>query len=295
MVNRIAALITCFNRKDTTLMALGALFAQKLPPDVFLEVFLVDDSSTDQTGAAVQARFPQVHVCQGTGSLFWNGGMRLAWEKALERAFDFYLWLNDDTILNEYTVFRLLTTYNSLKVQCGELIVVGTTEDPITGVHNYGGLIRTSWLRRLKFDLIPPHGQPVRCESMNGNCVLVASSISQRIGILNPALSHLMGDIDYGLRATAAGFSIWVMPGPAGTCRSNSDVGTWRDASLGIALCWAKAKSPKGVPPLERLAFAKAHAGMLWPICWSSAYLGIVLRSIRFWFRRGRQCESRAH
>ena len=288
MMARIAVLITCFNRRDTTLAALSALFAQELPPDNCLDVFLADDGSTDGTGATVQDRFPQVHVCQGTGFLYWNGALRLAWEVALKEDFNFYLWLNDDTFLNKDALRLLLATYISLKAVHGELIVVGTTRDPITGVHNYGGLKRRSWLRRLRFDLIPFHDIPVCCDSMNGNCVLVPSSIVRHIGILNAAFSHSMsmGDIDYGLRATAAGFSIWVMPGHVGTCRSNSDAGTWRDTSLGIVQCWRKLRSPKTFAPRQRLVYVKAHAGMLWPICWASPYVSVLARGMRRWFRR---------
>ena len=43
----IATLITCHNRKDKTLACLDALFSNHLPDRVLLDVFLVDDGSTD--------------------------------------------------------------------------------------------------------------------------------------------------------------------------------------------------------------------------------------------------------
>jgi len=72
----IAVLITCFNRKAKTLESLRLLFAQDLPPDVSLQVYLVDDGSTDGTGEAIAQTYPQVTILSGTGSLFWNGGMK---------------------------------------------------------------------------------------------------------------------------------------------------------------------------------------------------------------------------
>jgi hypothetical protein len=36
-------------------------------------------------------------VLGGDGSLFWNGGMRLAYADAMRSDFDYYLWLNGDT------------------------------------------------------------------------------------------------------------------------------------------------------------------------------------------------------
>ncbi len=288
MATRIAVLMTCFNRRDTTLKALRALFAQRLPPDCSVDVFLTDDASTDGTGAAVREQFPQVHICQGTGSLFWNGALRLSWETALKsEGINFYLWLNDDTILNQDALLSLLTTYSSLKSQYGELIVLGSTQDPITGIHNYGGLARHSWWQRLKFDLIPLHDKPVRCDAMHGNCVLVPVAIVQRIGINHQAFSHAMGDIDYALRANEAGFSVWVVPGFVGTCRSNSSSGTSLDADMGIRERWAKIRSTKELPPAKWLIFARLHAGWFWPVYWASPYLHLFTRRIRDRVRKG--------
>src|ERR1035437_4146133 len=151
MVKRIAVLITCYNRKNTTLAALEALFSQELPRYHLLDVFLTDDGSNDGTSEAVQIRYPQVHVSRGTGALYWGGGMRQAWITALDSDPDFYLWLNDDTSLLDGALLRLLETFESLNERFGSHILVGATRDPITGVDNYGGLIRTSRLRKLKF------------------------------------------------------------------------------------------------------------------------------------------------
>ena len=79
MIPTIAVLLTCFNRRAKTLAALEALFKQDGAGTTFaLNVFLVDDGSSDGTGDAVRGAFPQVHVIDGTGDLYWNGGMRRA-------------------------------------------------------------------------------------------------------------------------------------------------------------------------------------------------------------------------
>src|SRR5690606_4621218 len=96
-------LLTCFNRREKTIQSLGALFASiKDVPDICIEIFLVDDGSTDDTAYTVERSFPSVKLIYGNGKLFWNRGMIKAWKQASQHDFDFYLWLNDDTIISKH-------------------------------------------------------------------------------------------------------------------------------------------------------------------------------------------------
>ena len=70
----IAVLITCFNRRETTLRCLRALYEQELPAGAMLRVVLTDDGSSDGTGDAVRTEFPGVVVLQGDGNQYWVGG-----------------------------------------------------------------------------------------------------------------------------------------------------------------------------------------------------------------------------
>ncbi|MCG8688965.1 MAG: glycosyltransferase, partial [Desulfobacterales bacterium] len=81
--------MTVHNRRDTTLACLKTLFAQQLPQDVELTVYLVDDGSTDGTGAAVARQYPSVRLIRGNGTLYWNGGMFLALGEAVKKQHDF--------------------------------------------------------------------------------------------------------------------------------------------------------------------------------------------------------------
>jgi len=94
---KIAALITCHNRRAQTLACLEALYQNALSQDYSLHVILVDDGSTDGTGEAVRELYPSVEIIRGDGNLYWNKGMYRAFGHAMETGFDAYLWLNDDT------------------------------------------------------------------------------------------------------------------------------------------------------------------------------------------------------
>jgi GT2 family glycosyltransferase len=275
---RIAVLMTCFNRRKQTLEALDSLSRQKHVEDLDVSVYLVDDGSRDGTSQAVAERFPQVSVLRGDGSLFWNGGMRKAFAHALTRGFDAYIWFNDDTILDEDALHRL-TVCATRAMECfGPAIVVGSVRDPNTGERSYGGIIKQA--SRLRLDFLPKFPDSVdllRCDTMNGNFTLISGVVAERLGNLDEAFRHQLGDFDYGLRATKAGIPVILAPGYYGNCADNPRSGTWRDGSKSLSKRWQHLLSPKGAPFREWLLYTRRHFGWRWPLYAVSPYVKTIL------------------
>lgn len=271
---RIALLLTCHNRLDQTLACLDRIFRQELPKNVSTEVFLVDDGSTDGTGDAVRQHFPQVHILEGTGNLFWTGGMRMAYEAAESVDPDFYLWLNDDVELYGDALGRLLSTCDDL-LAAGEKmpIVIGTTRDPATLAPTYGGVLHCSRWHPMKFRLVMSDHCPVRCDTFNGNCVLVSRLAAECVGNLDSVFTHGMGDFDYGLRAWGLGCPCWVAPGFVGTCARGGSKRIWEDSSSSLRLRWRALCDIRGLPPKEYRAYLRRHGGRLWLFYWLLPYL----------------------
>jgi GT2 family glycosyltransferase len=284
----IATLITCYNRKQQTLDSLKSLFRQSVGSEVSLSVYLVDDGSTDGTAEAVTAAYPQVNLLEGDGHLFWNGGMRMAFAAALDRDYDYYLWLNDDTLLYPDALTGLLRASADVIDRGNDrAIIVGSTCDPDTGIFTYGGMVRESWWRPLRFPFLKPGTEPKRCDTINGNCVLIPRSVARLVGNLDPAFTHYMGDIDYGLRTQQQGCSVWIAPGYMGTCSQNLRPRSWTQTSLDLPWYqqWQRIGQPKGLslkevtlsPLDEWQIFAQRHGGLLWPIYWCFPYLRLLL------------------
>jgi GT2 family glycosyltransferase len=271
---RIAVLMTCFNRKRMTLETLNSLFNQKEIDDLDMTVYLVDDGSRDGTSQAVELRFPQVCLLQGDGSLFWNGGMRKAFSTALSTGFDGYLWFNDDTLLEKDALHRLIACVTDIRDSYGSAIVVGSIRDPRTGEWTYGGVKKKgSWFRLDFIAQLPDDIRSIRCDTMNGNFTLIMAGVATRLGNLDYAFQHQLGDFDYGLRATKAGIPIFIAPGYFGYCSDNPSSGTWRDAELSFRKRWKHLMSPKGAPPKEWFLYTSRHFGWRWPIYSVSPYV----------------------
>jgi GT2 family glycosyltransferase len=269
---RIAALLTCHNRRESTVECVALLRAQRRAgPLERLDVVVVDAGSTDGTPDALEGRWPDITVVRAEPTLFWNGGMRRAWEQARRSGpYDAYLWVNDDTLLDDDALAVMLGT----RIRVGHeddhpAVIVGSTRDPRDGRLTYGGVHRPSPLRRLHFELLHPGSDVRRAETMNGNVVLVPEEVVARVGLLDDRFTHGMGDYDFGLRAGAAGCSIWMAPGTVGTCARNEAP----EPATSVRESLKRLRGPKGLPFEEWSLLARRWAGPLWPVYAVSPYV----------------------
>jgi GT2 family glycosyltransferase len=255
VINNIAVLITCHNRKLKTLACLKALYSQdNLGFNFKIEVFLVDDRSFDGTSDAVMSQFPQVNIIKGDGNLYWNRGMILAWKTAaVAKDFEYYLWLNDDTFLFRNAIEVLL------RQQFPFSIVSGATKSALTGNLTYGG-----WNKKSKKKLVSTNGSFQNVDYCNGNCVLIPKKVFKKIGSLDNTFHHALGDFDYSLRAQKMGIEVKVAPEIVAYCESHISVPEWRSTSLSISQRFKKLYHPlSGCNPKEFFVFDWRHNGFI--------------------------------
>jgi GT2 family glycosyltransferase len=267
---RVAAVLAAYNRRDLTLACLRSLRDQQVP-GVAVETFALDDASSDGTAVAIAEEFPEVTLLHGDGKHYWNGGMRRAFAAAMAGDYDYYLWMNDDTELNDGALAVLLDTERQLRRQGHDAVIVaGSTRHPDTGELTYGGVVRPHRWRPMRTELVEPGDTPRPCDTMNGNATLISRAVVRRVGNIDPAFVQQMGDFDYGLRARAAGCSVWIAPGTVGTCASHPERRPG-ERPLGEELrqLW----SIKELTPRSWAVFCRRWAGRLWPLYWLSPYV----------------------
>lgn len=286
----IAVLITCFNRKEKTLACLKQIFDSEIDHGSLLDVYLVDDGSSDGTGDAVRKEFPEVRVIDGNGCLFWNGGMRLAWEEASKAAsHDFYLWVNDDIVLFKDSIKRIIQTHDHLKEK-GEVVgtVVGTMRASDEQKPTYGGRRRCRMLDPTYFgDVIEPLTEPLMCDVVNGNFTLIPKSAFEKIGNLSSEYTHGMGDFDYGLRLSKRGYTSWVAPGYFGYCDLNPKQGGCKDKELSISDAVKVMGEVGQLPPVDEWnKFVRKHGGIFWPLLVLKSKARAIFPALWVVFRR---------
>lgn len=274
----VCILLTCFNRREKTLACFAAIQANVLPPYIELTAVVVDDGSTDGTAEAIAEKYPWVRVERFESNLYWCRGMHQAFKIAKQSSPDFYVWLNDDTMLQTDALARLIATEQHLRLTGGKpVVVVGSTIDENTGALTYGGGTRLSGLKRMRFTRIQPTDVAQRCDTMNGNLVLVSKEAAAVVGNLDPVFEHAMGDTDYALRANKLGVAVWAAPGIHGTCSNNAIVGTYMDSSLSFRRRWKLMMHRKGLPWRSWLALTRRHAGPAWFLYFVWPYLNLIL------------------
>lgn len=247
---RIAALLTCHNRKEKTKDCLLSL--SQVKTEHIIDIYVTDDGSMDGTSEMITNVFPDCSLIQGDGKLFWNRGMYKVWKEALKRDHDFYLWLNDDVVLYPYFIDELL---GSLEKAGGNVIVSGLIENEDKTEIIYGGFDKQK-------RIVGISDTPSRITYMNGNVVLVPKTIVDAIGIIDPVFHHDLGDVDYGLRALEAGFKIVATCNPVAYGYKNNycRVRKWNSSFLER---FKQLYSPIGSNPLLNFYFRKKHFGFL--------------------------------
>ena len=253
MKQTIAVLLTVHNRKAKTLECLQRLYAQ-LPLDGFLvDVYLTDDGCTDGTPKAIRQQFPQVHIIQGNGNLFWNRGMYTAWQVAAKKDYDFYLWLNDDTFIFKYTLDKLLEYSQITKQQAVIVAAICSSDKQQT---TYGG-------HGVK-GILSPNNTLQECTTFVGNCVLIPRAIYQAVGNLDWTYRHAIGDLDYGYRVRKAGFSIFLSKEYLGVCDLNPKLPAWTRKEIPLLKRIKNLYSPLGyAEPIPFFHYERKNFGLM--------------------------------
>ncbi len=247
MPYKVAVLITCHNRVDFTIKCLKSLLIEQNK----LDVYLVDDNSTDQTKDVVNELFPQVNLIDGDGNLFWNRGMYLAWVNASRSNYDYYLWVNDDVVLDP-SYFQEL--FECSELNNGEAIISGLVEND-KGQTIYGGTDAHD-------NLYQANGKLNSIKNLNGNVVLVPRYVFEKVGFLDNQFHHDIGDVDYGLRAKKLGISVLTTRINIGKGHENN-ICRVRKNNVSLINRFKVLYSPLGANPIHHFVFLKRHKGTL--------------------------------
>jgi|TARA_B110000259_G_scaffold132778_1_gene149773 GT2 family glycosyltransferase len=244
----IAVLLTCHNRKEKTANCLDALLKLK----VKLDIYLVDDKSTDGLKKYISKKFPNVKIINGDGNLFWNRGMHLAWKHASKKNYDFYFWLNNDVVLYKNSMKEM---FECSKKNKDKAIVSGILDSSNKKKIEFFGSFDE------KKKMIKSNGTMQKVTRLSGHFIVVPSFVFKKLGNLDSKFHHAFGDVDYGFRAQKKNIKIFTTRAIVGNCAPNSIV-RHRLFKSNIIGRYKFLFSPLGESPKQSFYFRRIHFGI---------------------------------
>jgi GT2 family glycosyltransferase len=273
MIQKIAVLITCHNRKDKTLACLTSLYNCIIPDGYVWDIFMVDDGSKDGTASAVNERFPLVKIIYGSGNLFWAGGMHVVWSEVINKGYDNYLLINDDVVLFENVLQSMTDTHQYALTHYGiGGIYVSSTVDKSTNNISYGGTLIRKSLFGIEYKVVVPSDVPLNCQITNANILFVNSHVVEKIGIFDPKFKQSFADYDYSFTAYENSLPVLVCPGIGGYCK-NDHVNNWSSVNSTVKKRIAHLYSPKGLEYKEYMYYIRKHFPLSLPYLFIMVWL----------------------
>lgn len=215
-MKNVSILIPIFNALEHTKKCLKNL-SEGLPANnqqVSYSIIVSDDNSTDGSKEWINNNYPDIIVLEGTGDLWWSGGINLAAKYAIDVLLSDYLllWNNDIQTASEY--FPRLTE-----------VIMDSDDNCITGSKIVDVLTKKVWSVGGKFNPIngdfymvgyntKKNSTPVKefeIDWLPGMGTLVPAKIVKTIGYWDDKrFPQYFGDTEFTYRAGINGFRLKV-------------------------------------------------------------------------------------
>ncbi len=209
---RIAAIVVNWNRREDTLRCLDSLARSDYPA---LDVFLVDNASSDGSREAVAAAFPAVKLIANERNLGFAEGNNVALRLALAADYPYVLLLNNDATIAPDAI-RLLLQPLLADARLGISGPAIVYADLPQRLWSAGGAI--DWRRGTAsglyddrpFAVLPE--RPFAVDHVSGCCMLARGAAIAEAGVLDPRFFMYYEETEWCVRIARLGYSIVVVP-----------------------------------------------------------------------------------
>ncbi|MFW5886946.1 MAG: glycosyltransferase family 2 protein [Bacteroidota bacterium] len=180
-------------------------------------VVIVDDGSTDGSGEWIKTHYPGVTVINGTGGLWWSGGMNVGIHHVLEKtSANYILWWNNDILPGKdyfVNLFAILEK-NDPKTIIGSKIYMDIGRKIIWSM---GGIFQPvtgkKYMIGFKQEDRDIYNHITQADWLPGMGTVIHRSIFEDIGYLdNKNFPQYHGDSEFTYRAKSKGYKLEVHP-----------------------------------------------------------------------------------
>lgn len=226
-MTKVLVSIVNFNGNKDTLSCLDALDLVKVQ-DFELSVMVVDNASNEEFQTEKKYQNFQLKIIRSDKNLGFAGGQNLGIKWGLENGDDYFVVLNNDVILEENFLIKLLKTFTDEK-NCGivspkiyfakgyEFHKDRYKEEDLGKVIWYAGG-KIDWQNLIAFHIGVDEvdkGQYEKVEATDfasGCCEMVKKEVFEKIGLFDEKYFLYYEDNDLSQRAKKAGFAVYYQP-----------------------------------------------------------------------------------
>jgi len=218
---KVAAVIPVYNRKDLTLQCLRSMERLVLK-GIDLEIFIVDDGSTDGTSSSVSAEFPYVSIISGSGELWYTGAINLGIDAAMKAKPDYLLLMNDDQVYDQDALQFLVESAERNKPSVvGALLLRWDIPHRVFQVSPTWKTLWGGWRHWQQQTIWTIPDSCWEVDLIVGNCMLVPGDAVKRFGPMNESLFPNSGDAEFTPRLKRRGVKLIIDPRARAFCQPN--------------------------------------------------------------------------
>lgn len=212
IISKVLIIIVNWNGLADTLECLASL--KKLNYSDY-EVAVIDNDSKNNEAEEIKQKYPSIHLIKSKTNLGFAGGNNLGLEYGLKNDFDYFLLLNNDTIVSP-DFLRILVDFAQEKPEigvAGSKILYHQTDK----IWFNGGKLRLFLgsfihLEKSLDNQQSKIKQPHRVDYVSGACLLIKKEVVEKIGLLYEPYFFCYEETDWCFRAQRAGYESWVVP-----------------------------------------------------------------------------------
>jgi GT2 family glycosyltransferase len=229
---RIAVVTPVFNRKMVTLQCLRSL-ARLDSSGLEVEVWVVDDGSTDGTANAVREEFPEANLIKGSGDLWYTEGTNVGVRAALKSKPDYVLMINDDQVFDDQSLkFLVETAELNPRSVVGPILLLWDQPHRLFQTAPVWRTSKGGWQHWTNQTVWTIPSSFWEAELIVGNCVLIPRKAIEECGLMNSSRYPNFGDAEYTPRLKRKGWNLLIEPRARVFCQPNSSLPRIR--SLGL-------------------------------------------------------------
>lgn len=209
--DKVAIVLLNWNGLQDTLECLASVKKLEYPS---VEIFLVDNGSTDGSAAALKSAYPGIRLVENRQNMGFCGGCNTGIQRALDSGPGYLLILNNDTVVDPSLIGKLKAV-----VDADESIAAVNPVIDIyaTGAPPYFFGTKIDWANgdlcsQYRFDYVMSRKEPLETDFATWCALFMKASVFRRVGPLDERFFAYYEDTDWSRRARRLGLRTVLLP-----------------------------------------------------------------------------------